>query len=72
MSKADPRVIAPCRTFNANKGTFPGKLINQIFGGLWSMAPATIQTNTDVRFLFRGWAKISQILITDGATKNIE
>jgi len=31
------------------------------------MAPATIQTNPDVLFLFRGWAKISQVLITDGA-----
>ena len=71
MNETDPLPIAPNLTFNANQGTFPRKSIYQILGCLWGVVTATIQAYPDVRFLVRSWAKISQVLTTDGASETV-
>jgi hypothetical protein len=58
-------------TFDANKGALSRKWIHQILGRLRGLSLPAIQTTPDVGFLFRGRAKLSQILTTDRAPEMV-
>jgi hypothetical protein len=52
-------------TFDTNKGALSRKSVHQILGRLRGLSLPAIQATPDVGFLFRGRAKLSQILTTD-------
>jgi hypothetical protein len=58
-------------TFNANKGAFPRKSVNEVLGRLWRGARTTFQALLDMKFLDRRRPQVFQVLVTDRAFRKV-